>query len=249
LVLVAKPVQRAEPGRVIREGSTGQVVTVLPQVWAVEEMLPDTMSCVPTHAQRPRMNGAPELCGPIHAQEARMNGAPGGDVGRAHVSEARHGAPDAVTGAEAGGMEAPKVEVAFYRKYTEGMLRRYLRLSMQTGRVPSVMGREMFRGHVSSYRVHSFEDVVVFCIDMEKCMAKLERLDQQLIKRITLQEYTQGEAAAMLGLSLRSCVRRYAEALDRLTELLLVARMLEPMKDCQEARPRAGSVGGSLQRG
>ncbi len=35
----------------------------------------------------------------------------------------------------------PKVELAFYRKYTEGMLRRYLRLSMLSGRVPSLLGR------------------------------------------------------------------------------------------------------------
>jgi hypothetical protein len=111
-----------------------------------------------------------------------------------------------------------------------------------------VMGREMFRGRVTSYRMHSFEDVVIFCFDMEKCLSKLERLDQQLIKRIAVQQYTQGEAASMLGLSLRSCVRRYAEALDRLTDLLLAARMLEPMKDCQEARPRGTAVGGSMQR-
>ena len=47
----------------------------------------------------------------------------------------------------------PKLELAFYRKYTEAMLRRYLRLSMEVGRVPSLMGREMFRGHVSHYKM------------------------------------------------------------------------------------------------
>jgi hypothetical protein len=52
-------------------------------------------------------------------------------------------------------------ELAFYRKYTEGMLRRYVRLSMEAGRAPSLLGREMFRGKVTSYRVHSFEDVVI----------------------------------------------------------------------------------------
>ena len=216
LVLVPKRAQRVEPGQVIREGSTGRVVAMLPQVWAVEEF--------PTHDDKTGMNGPPR-------------------VGAVEES------PKPTLSPRVGAVEAPKVEVAFYRKYTEGMLRRYLRLSMQTGRVPSLMGREMFRGHVSSYRMHSFEDVVIFCFDMEKCMSKLERLDQQLIKRIALQQYTQGEAAAMLGLSLRSCVRRYAEALDRLTELLLAARMLEPLKDCQESRPRAAAAGGSLQRG
>jgi hypothetical protein len=127
----------------------------------------------------------------------------------------------------------PKVELAFYRKYTEALLRRYLRLSIQAGRVPSLLGRELFRGHVTSYKVHSFEDVVIFCFDVEKRLGRLTVMDQQLIKRIALQEYTQGEAAGMLGLSLRNCIRQYGYALDVLTEMFLEARMLEPLKSCQ----------------
>ena len=130
----------------------------------------------------------------------------------------------------------PRVELAFYRKYTEGMLRRYLRLSMQSGRVPSLLGRELFRGNVTSYRVHGFEDAVIFCFDVEKRLGRLQVMDQQLIKRIALQEYTQGEAAGMLGLSLRNCIRQYGQALDQLTELFLEARMLEPLKSCQGGR-------------
>jgi hypothetical protein len=125
------------------------------------------------------------------------------------------------------------VELAFYRKYTEAMLRRYLRLSIQAGRVPSLLGRELFRGHVTSYKVHSFEDVVIFCFDVEKRLGRLSVMDQQLIKRIALQEYTQGEAAGMLGLSMRNCIRQYGYALDMLTEMFLEARMLEPLKSCQ----------------
>ena len=120
--------------------------------------------------------------------------------------------------------------LAFYRKYTEAMLRRYLRLSMQCGRVPSLLGRELFRGNVTHYKMQNFEDVVIFCHDMDR---RLNRLDQQLIKRIALQQYSQGETAGALGLSLRSCVRGYAGALDRLTKMLLADRMLEPQKWCQ----------------
>ncbi len=130
----------------------------------------------------------------------------------------------------------PKVELAFYRKYTEGMLRRYLRLSMQAGRVPSLLGRELFQGNVSSYKVHGFEDAVIFCFDVEKRLGRLQVMDQQLIKRIALQQYTQGEAAGMLGLSLRNCIRQYGQALDRLTEMFLEARLLEPLKSCQGGR-------------
>lgn len=129
--------------------------------------------------------------------------------------------------------DKPKTELAFYRKYTEAMLRRYLRLSIQSGRVPSLLGRELFRGHVTSYRVHSFEDSVIFCFDVEKRLGRLPVMDQQLIKRIALQEYTQGEAAGMLGLSLRNCIRQYGYALDALTEMFLEAKMLEPLKSCQ----------------
>ena len=139
----------------------------------------------------------------------------------------------------------PKVELAFYRKYTEGMLRRYLRLSMQAGRVPSLLGRELFQGNVSSYKVHGFEDAVIFCFDVEKRLGRLQVMDQQLIKRIALQQYTQGEAAGMLGLSLRNGIRQYGQALDRLTEMFLEARMLEPLKSCQGGRgeeiPRSAS--------
>ena len=128
----------------------------------------------------------------------------------------------------------PKVELAFYRKYTEAMLRRYLRVSMEVGRVPSLMGQELFRGHVSHYKMTSFEDGVIFCVDVERCLAKLRRTDQRLIQRITLQGYTQEEAAPLLGLGVRSCIVKYGEALDRLTEIFLIGRLLEPQKCCQD---------------
>ena len=59
-----------------------------------------------------------------------------------------------------------------------------------------------------------------------------------LIARIALQEYTQGEAAGMIGLGLRTVSRRYAEALDRLTEIFLKVKLLEPMLECQEGGGR-----------
>lgn len=139
-------------------------------------------------------------------------------------------------GFEDGGREERRFiapELAFYRKYTEGMLRRYMRLSMEKGRVPSLLGREMFRGHVTSYRVHGFDDVVIFVHDVERCLTKLTGRQQMLIERIALQEYTQGEAAHLAGMSLRTVVRRYAEAVDVLTSIFLEAGLLEPLVACQ----------------
>lgn len=124
-------------------------------------------------------------------------------------------------------------ELAFYRKYTEGMLSRYSRLSMESGRVPSLLGQEMFRGKVTSYRVNSFDDVVIFVHDMEKSLSRLSPGQQHLVRRIAIEQYTQGETAAILGLTLRTVVRRYAEALDRLTRVLLERKMLEPLEECR----------------
>ncbi len=122
----------------------------------------------------------------------------------------------------------------FYRKYTEAMLRRYQTMSMEAGRVPSLLGRELFRGNVTHYKVQSFEDVVIFVHDVEKCLDKLGSGQQHLIQRISLQEYTQSETAALLGMSLRTVIRRYYEALDRLTRMFLDKGMLQPLAASRE---------------
>jgi hypothetical protein len=129
----------------------------------------------------------------------------------------------------------PPPELAFYRKYTEAMLRRYATMSMEAGRVPSLLGREMFRAKVTNYVVQSFEDVVIFVHDVEKCVAKLDKLSQLLIRRIGMQQYTQAEVSAMTRLSLRTVLRQYPRALDRLTEVFLEVKLLEPQIACQEA--------------
>jgi hypothetical protein len=127
-------------------------------------------------------------------------------------------------------------EMAFYRKYTEAMLRRYVRMSMEAGKVPSLLGQEMFRGRVTNYRVDGFEDVVIFLHDVGKCLDKLEAEQQNLISRIALQQYTLGETAELMGLKPRTVVRRYGQAVDSLTRIFLRVKMLDPLKCCQEGR-------------
>jgi hypothetical protein len=123
--------------------------------------------------------------------------------------------------------------LAFYRRYTEAILRRYVSMSMEAGRAPSLLGREMFRGKVTSYRVHSFEDVVIFLHDVEKCLAELDIEQREMVDRVALQEYSLGEAAVMMGLAITTVVRRYTRALDLLTKGLIEAELLNPMKCCQ----------------
>jgi hypothetical protein len=131
--------------------------------------------------------------------------------------------------------EAPRMQrqpdsgLAFYRQYTEAMLRRYMTLSMESGRVPSLLGRELFRGKVTSCKVEAFDDSLIFVHDVGNCLATLDPGLRHLVRRIAIEGYTQAETAAMLGLSLRSVVTKYAEALDKLTQILLDRKLLEPM--------------------
>jgi DNA-directed RNA polymerase specialized sigma24 family protein len=120
----------------------------------------------------------------------------------------------------------PNVSLAFYRKHTERMLRRYLYASMQVGRSPSILGDPVARGWVSSRPVKTFEDAVIFVLDIEKCLDKLDSLERQMLSRIVLQEYTQSETAQMLGMSLRAVSYKFPLALDRLTEMLLETEIL-----------------------
>lgn len=120
----------------------------------------------------------------------------------------------------------PVVSVAFYRRHTESMLRRYLYASMQVGRAPSILGDPVARGWASSRPIRTFEDAVIFVLDLEKCLDQLGSLDRQLLSRIVLQEYTQAEAAMLLGMSVRAVSYKFSEALDRLTEKLLASGLL-----------------------
>ena len=131
-------------------------------------------------------------------------------------------------------VEPAPAEMAFYRKYTEGMLRRYTTMSTESGRVPSILGREMFRGRVTNCTMHGFDDVVIFVHDVGRCLEMLTEGRRYLIRRIAMQEYTQGEIAAMTGIPLRTVHRRYARALDKLTEIFLERGLLEPRTACHE---------------
>jgi len=120
----------------------------------------------------------------------------------------------------------PSISLAFYRKHTEKMLRRYLYASMQVGRAPSILGDPIARGWVSSRPIRTFEDAIIFVLDLERCLNQLGSLDRQILCRVVIQEYTQAEAAMMLGMSVRTMSYKFPLALDRLTEKLVEASLL-----------------------
>jgi len=69
-------------------------------------------------------------------------------------------------------------------------------------------------------------EAVNFVLDIEKCISQLSWLDKHLLSRIVLQEYTVGEAAAMLGLNINTAATKLSLAVDKLTEILLKADLL-----------------------
>jgi DNA-directed RNA polymerase specialized sigma24 family protein len=120
----------------------------------------------------------------------------------------------------------PPANLAFYRKHTESLLRRYLYASMQVGRAPSILRDPVGRGWASSRPVRTFEDAVIFVLDIENCLGQIGSLDREILCRVVLQEYTQAETAVLLGMSVRTIGYRYPLALDRLTEKVLAAGVL-----------------------
>lgn len=117
-----------------------------------------------------------------------------------------------------------------YRRRAEAILRKFFRMSVEVGRLPSILGSEFFRTHVTSYSVSSFEDAVIFVHDVERCVAKLDHLSQTLIARVILQGFSHEEAARVLNCPRRTLSRKLPEAVDRLSEIFLAAGILEPVE-------------------
>jgi len=128
-----------------------------------------------------------------------------------------------------------------YRGRTVAMLRRYMRYSIETGRMPSLLGREIFRAKVTSYTVVTFEDRVIFVHDMEKCLERLDEFSRQLIARHILQEHDRWATAKLLHCNEKT-VRRYTPlVLDLLSEILIEVGLMErlmsvPRNSCQEGK-------------
>ena len=115
---------------------------------------------------------------------------------------------------------------AFYRRRTEGLLRRYLQASLAVGRVPIVAPDMTLRGRATSCRRKNFEDVVIFTIDVEKCLRMLDAEGLRLVVKIAIQEYMFLDVAEQTGMDVRTVARCYGKALDRLTEEFLKRKLL-----------------------
>ena len=127
-------------------------------------------------------------------------------------------------------------ELCLYRGRTIGMSRRYQRLATESGKLPSILGSEFFRTRVTSYSVYTFEDIVIFVHDVERCLAKLGQFSQEVIGRRILQEYTQEETAALLGCCRQTVGTALAEGLDHLSEIFLRAGIMRSFSEVPEQK-------------
>src|SRR6266700_4096128 len=131
-------------------------------------------------------------------------------------------------------------ELWLYRERTVALLRRYLRISIEVGRLPSLLGRELFRSKVTSYRMSSFEDAVIFVHDVESAVEQLDAFAKEVVATIIFQDYTQDEAAEVLRCGRRTVCRVFPEAIDRITDVFLDGGLLNRLppvpveNSCQE---------------
>jgi DNA-directed RNA polymerase specialized sigma24 family protein len=131
-----------------------------------------------------------------------------------------------------------------YRDRTTALLWRYMRLAVESARLPSLLGREFFRARVSPYSVQTFEDTVIFVHDVESCVLSLDAADKLLIAMLGMEQYTQEEAALSLRCTQRTIGRRYIDALDNLSEIFLKREILTALPEkstnlteaCQESK-------------
>lgn len=128
-----------------------------------------------------------------------------------------------------GRKEADVTNLYAYRPYTRALLRRYFRMSVDIGRLPSILGGLCFRARVSSYKLHTFEDAVIFVHDIERVFDRIERPLLEIVAGVILLDYSIPEAALRLGITVQRAERRYAAALDSLSAVLLEVGLLRPV--------------------
>lgn len=130
----------------------------------------------------------------------------------------------------------PDPDLWLYRNKTISLLRRYMRWSLEAGRVPSLLGREIFRSRITAHSARTFEDKIIFLYDVERCLDRFDDFDQQLIARAILQEHSHEATARMLHCTRRTVERRLPGLLDELSDAFLRAELLVPFPQTHEER-------------
>src|SRR5450432_345861 len=131
-------------------------------------------------------------------------------------------------------------EVCLYRKRTINLMRRYAKLSVETGRLPSALSSLDFQPKITSYPLHTFEDAVIFVFDIERCLGELSELEYEIVARVILRGENPNRAAHEMHCTSRSVYRSLPEALDKLSKKFLrrgiLCRSKVSPKACQRVK-------------
>jgi len=136
-----------------------------------------------------------------------------------------------------------EMELWPYRESTIALVRRYARASVEVGRLPSLLGRDLFCSRVSSRTRRNFEDVVIFVADMERAIERLSTVDKNLLAMSIVEEYTITDIARLLGCNEKTVRRTLPNAIDELSQILLASGLMQELpqvtvgrRKCQEGK-------------
>jgi hypothetical protein len=146
-------------------------------------------------------------------------------------------------------MKLPTLE----RARTIALLHRFFRTSLLVGRMPSLLGREIFPSHMLRTPARALEDAVLFVCDVERVLRSLEALDQRLIAFCVLEDRSEWEAARLFHRSQMELSRRLGEVLDLLHETFCRLGLLRrpeqaPPPKTETPVPRCQRIGGKDER-
>ena len=120
---------------------------------------------------------------------------------------------------------------SYERARTMAVLHRFFRTALLVGRMPSLLGREIFRTTLDSQPTSAFEDSVLFICDVERCLRQLHPLDQRLIAFCVLENRSEWQASRCFRMSQGEISRRLGDALDLLHETFCRIGLLRPLPD------------------
>ena len=122
---------------------------------------------------------------------------------------------------------------SFERTRAMSVLLRFFRSALLLGRMPSLLGREIFRSRMSTQPSRAFEDAVVFVCDVERCLRQLETFDQKLLAFCVLEDHSEWDAARRFHCSQSEVSRRLGRSLDSLHESFCAMGILTRIEPAQ----------------
>ena len=122
-------------------------------------------------------------------------------------------------------------EYSMFRKHTLKLLRYYFKLSLDYGRIPSVLGGRATRARVSHKKMYSIEDETIFLHDMNRCMEQeLSETELRIVALVVFMDHTFEQTGAILQYCEKQVRRIYPHAIDRLTRAFCERELLDSVE-------------------